>query len=82
MDRGPGCAHCNNFGYKGRKAVFEVLEMTPMLKDGIIKDQSLKQLKDIAVHKSGMMTLRQSALQSLIKGTTSITEVLYGTVMD
>lgn len=82
MDRGPGCSHCNNFGYKGRLAVFEVLEMTPMLKDGIIRDQSLKQLKDIAVHKNGMMTLRQSALQCLIKGTTSITEVLYGTIRD
>ena len=75
MDKGQGCTHCNNLGYKGRQAVFEVLEMTPTLKEGIITQQSLKELKDIAIHKNKMMTIRQSALQCLIKGQTSVNEV-------
>ena len=82
MDKGQGCTHCNNLGYKGRQAVFEVLEMTPTLKEGIIQQQSLKELKDIAIHKNKMVTMRQSALQCLIKGQTSVNEVLYGTMSD
>ncbi len=82
MDKGTGCSHCNNMGFKGRKAVFEVMEMSRSLKDGIIRNQSLKELKNIAVKKNNMITLRQSALHSLQAGQTSISEVLYGTTQD
>ena len=82
MDKGNGCPDCNNMGYKGRKAVFEVLEMSPTLTEGIINNKPLKELKDIAVKYNNMVTLRQSALQCLLKGMTSANEVIYGTMAD
>ena len=82
MKKGGGCTHCNNLGYQGRQAVFEILDMTRPLKDGILHNKTLKELKDIAVQDNNMLTLRQAALRYLTKGRTSVNEVLYGTCGD
>ncbi len=82
MNKGTGCSNCNNSGYSGRKAVFELLDMTRKIKDHIIQKSDLKTLKDIAIKENGMVSIRQSAINYLKEGQTSVNEVLYGTMRD
>ena len=77
-----GCQYCNELGYKGRTAIFEVLEMSPELKVGIFKGLSPRDLKMVAIEKNGLQTLRRSALEKMAAGTTSVDEVIYGTLGD
>ena len=77
-----GCQYCNNTGYRGRIAVFEVLEMSPELKAGIFKGLSPIELKLLAIEKNNLQTLRKSALEKLANGITSVDEVMYGTLED
>ena len=77
-----GCNHCNDTGYKGRVAVFEVLEISPELKVGIFKGLSPIALKKLAIEKSNLQTLRRSALEKLAEGMTSVNEVIHGTMED
>ncbi len=77
-----GCRYCNSTGYKGRVAVFEVLEIFPELKTGIFKGLSPKKLKALAIEKDQLQTLRMSALEKLSAGITSVEEVMYGTLED
>ena len=77
-----GCRQCNHSGYKGRMAVFEVLDISPNLKAGIIKGLTPRELKKRAIEMDGLQTLRRSALEKLKNGLTSIDEVMYGTMGD
>ena len=80
--KGEGCQYCNHTGYKGRIAVFEVLDISSELKVGIFKGLSPRELKLLAIEKSNLQTLRKSALEKLVNGITSVDEVMYGTLGD
>jgi len=77
-----GCVYCNHSGYKGRNAIFEVLEITSDVKSGILKGLPPMKLKKMAIEKNGLQTLRKSALEKLTHGVTSVEEVMYGTLED
>jgi len=81
FDKGDGCSHCNNLGYVGRVAVYEMMEVTPDIKKGILNQISSPDLKQIAV-KNGMSTLRYSALNKLKEGVINIEEVIRTTMFD
>ena len=70
-----GCSKCFNTGYMGREAIFEVMVMDDELKSLILETSDANQIKNIAL-KSGMTTLRQDGLSKVLKGITSIEEVL------
>jgi type IV pilus assembly protein PilB len=76
-----GCPSCNNTGYKGRTALFEVLEVTEDIKEMILSKVQTKEIKKKAIEQ-GMLTLRQSGLEKIKKGITSVEEVLRVTVND
>ncbi|MCD6515921.1 MAG: type IV-A pilus assembly ATPase PilB [Candidatus Aminicenantes bacterium] len=76
-----GCSSCHNTGYKGRTALFEVLEVSEEIKDLILSKAQSKEIKKKAIEQ-GMLTLRQSGLYKIKKGITSIEEVLRVTVND
>jgi type IV pilus assembly protein PilB len=78
---GEGCKTCSGTGYKGRLAVFEVMELTDELKEFILSGASSLEIKREAI-RQGMKTLRQSALQKLKQGVTSIEEVVRNTAAD
>jgi len=78
---GGGCVECNNTGYRGRAGVYEVMNITPDLRDAILQRASAMEIKRIAV-KSGMLTLRKDALEKLKRGVTSVEEVLKETAAD
>jgi len=69
-----GCTQCDNTGFKGRIGVYEIMEMSPGLKHIINKRGSAEDIKEQAL-KEGMRTLRMSATDYVLDGTTSIGEM-------
>lgn len=78
---GRGCANCNGTGYRGRLAIYEVMVMHEALKELILRNASVVELKREAV-KLGMSTLRMSALQKVREGLTTIEETVRVTDTD
>ena len=78
---GAGCVECNNSGYRGRQGVYEVMTMTPKLRDMVLDRASAIDIKRAAIEE-GMLTLRRDALQKLKRGITSVQEVLKETAAD
>src|SRR5438128_1818279 len=72
---GKGCDACNNTGYKGRKGIYELLQITDPLRELINERAPTVTLKQKAVE-LGMVTLRQDGLRSIFAGDTTIEEVL------
>jgi len=70
-----GCDKCNNTGYKGRVGLFEVMEIDEEIKEMVMIGASTSELRQKAKEK-GMLTLRQSGLEKIKQGITSIEEVL------
>ena len=71
-----GCPKCNKFGFKGRKAIIEVLEMTPEIGTALRRGASVDELRAIAVGQ-GMTTLLADGMRRAAAGTTTIEEVLH-----
>jgi type IV pilus assembly protein PilB len=78
---GRGCGNCNGTGYRGRLAIYEVMVMHEGLKELILRNASVVELKREAV-KLGMSTLRMSALQKVREGLTTIEETVRVTDTD
>jgi type IV pilus assembly protein PilB len=76
-----GCDHCNNTGYKGRTALYEVMRVDDEIREMILVRAQSREMKKKAVSK-GMITLRRSGLIKIKKGITSIEEVLRESVKD
>jgi len=70
-----GCKKCNNEGFIGRIALFEVLEMTPTLAEIILKVPSMEELAEEA-KRQGMITMKQDGILKVLNGVTTIEEVL------
>ena len=70
-----GCSACSNTGYRGRKALAELLPMTEEIERVIIEGGSVEDIHKVAVAQ-GMSTLRQSGLRKAIEGETTLEEVL------
>jgi type IV pilus assembly protein PilB len=79
--KGMGCKTCNNTGYKGRIAVYEIMIFNDELKEFVLNGASTLELKREAI-RQGMKTLRMSALSKLKDGVTSIDEVVRVTAPD
>ncbi len=79
--RGKGCSACNNTGYKGRIALYEVMPISDEIRELILEGASANEIKKTAV-RLGMKTLRMSGLSKVKEGITSIEEVLRVTFGD
>jgi type IV pilus assembly protein PilB len=75
MYRGTGCPNCGNSGYKGRVAIYEVMDFSNALKEMVLRGESMIEIKKQAV-KEGMKTLRASALSRAAEARTSLEEAL------
>ncbi len=78
---GKGCEYCNNSGYKGRVAIYEVLDMTAGVKDLVLKHASADEIKKQAI-KDGMKTLRMCALTKVAQGLTTLSEAVMNSASD
>jgi len=76
-----GCRECNDRGYRGRIAVYEVMPFWDGLKELVINGASAAELKQEAI-RLGMSTLRMSALNKLVDGMTTIEECIGNTAPD
>jgi type IV pilus assembly protein PilB len=73
--RGAGCATCSSTGYKGRMAIHEVLILNEEFKRAVIQRKTTSDLKVIA-REAGMQTLRECGVRKVLKGMTSVEELL------
>jgi len=78
--KGAGCSVCNGTGYKGRLGLFEVMTLSPKLREVILERASTDKVQDETV-KEGMKTLRDMAIVKLKLGVTTIEEVLKETTL-
>ncbi len=77
--KGKGCSTCNNTGYKGRIGLYEVMEVNDEIRELILIGASSLELRKKAIE-DGMITLRESGLQKIRAGLTSLEEVVRETV--
>ncbi|NLH41140.1 MAG: type II/IV secretion system protein [Planctomycetes bacterium] len=73
--RGAGCHYCYQTGYKGRKAIYEILPVSPKIRRMILDGAGDAPIKDQAVQE-GMRVLRDSALDEVIRGVTTVEELM------
>jgi type IV pilus assembly protein PilB len=76
-----GCKSCNDRGYRGRVAVYEVMPLWDGLKELIINGSSTAELKQEAI-RLGFRTLRMSALNKVKQGVTALAEAVGNTAPD
>ena len=79
--RGRGCENCNHSGFKGRRALFEILRMTDQLREMIMEEVTTAALRNEA-QLSGMTTLRDSGMVALFEGQTTIDEIVRETIVE
>ncbi|HZC82273.1 MAG TPA: ATPase, T2SS/T4P/T4SS family [Nitrospiraceae bacterium] len=71
---GKGCQECHGTGYRGRKCITEFLDLNDEIKEMILAERPLSEVRYRAVT-SGMITLRQSALRKVLEGSTTLREI-------
>lgn len=79
--RGRGCPVCNDTGYRGRIALYEVMPMHEQLRELVLMGASTAEVKREAI-RLGMLTLRRSGINKLKLGVTSVEEVLRSSAKD
>jgi general secretion pathway protein E len=80
VHRARGCAHCRGTGYRGRKAIGELLTLDDELREAIVAKAPVRQLKELAA-KAGVRLIRTAALDLVRSGETSMEEANRVTAM-
>ncbi len=73
--KGEGCDKCEKTGYRGRMGIFEVLPMTPEIQDLILAKKPNQQILEVAT-KLGMISMRQDGIIKVLRGETTLEEVV------
>jgi type IV pilus assembly protein PilB len=76
---GKGCDVCKGIGFKERSGIFELLVMNDAIKEMVIAKSSVSLIRKKAAE-AGMTTLRRSGIEKVLKGVTTIDEVMQVTV--
>ena len=76
---GKGCEHCKNTGYKGRTALFEIMDVNDAVREMIVSKASATQIR-ISAQRAGMRTLRDAGIQKVFAGLSTIEEVVKETL--
>jgi len=70
-----GCEHCHNMGFRGRIGMFEIMVMNPEIRELAFKHRPLNEIRQ-AARALGMRVLLEDGLIKVMKGTTTLDEVL------
>jgi len=73
--KGEGCEKCGHTGYVGREGIFEVLPTTTEIQDLILSKSSAHKIYEVA-QKLGMITLKQDGIIKVLRGETTLDEVI------
>lgn len=79
--KGRGCHHCLGTGYWGRTGIYEVLPVNENIRQRIVERAPANEIKQWAVS-AGMKTLRMDGAQKVLRGRTTIEEVVRVTQLD
>ena len=79
--RGKGCEHCRQTGYRGRTAIYEICVLSESLRRLVVKKATGTEMKTRAVA-DGMNTLRADGWRRVLRGQTTVEEVLRVTQAD
>jgi general secretion pathway protein E len=71
---GRGCGHCRGSGFRGRKAIAEVLLLDDELREMIVTREPVRRIKEAACHK-GTRLLREAGLEMVRRGETTLQEL-------
>jgi type II secretory ATPase GspE/PulE/Tfp pilus assembly ATPase PilB-like protein len=71
---GAGCMECGGTGFKGRTAICELLDLSDRIRDMILERRPSSELKR-AVHEEGMRFLRESAVEKVLTGLSTLREI-------
>ena len=71
-----GCSQCNNTGYKGRISIHEILPIDKPIRAMVSEGKTAEEIKDYARNELGMLTLKESALELVEEGLTTIDELV------
>ncbi len=77
---GRGCPHCRGTGYRGRKAIGELLVMTDEIREAVIARAPVRQLKELS-QRSGVRLIHSVAMDLVRRGETTLEEVNRVTIM-
>jgi type IV pilus assembly protein PilB len=72
---GKGCDKCRKTGYLGRLGIYELLLMDDWLRDQVTKNPDVTQLRKLC-RERGLVTLREDGFQKVVKGLTTVDEIL------
>jgi len=78
---GRGCGHCRGTGYRGRKAVAELLILDDEMREMIVARDPIRKLKESA-RRNGLRVLRESAIEAVANGETTLEEINRVTFID
>jgi type IV pilus assembly protein PilB len=78
---GAGCSRCRDSGFRGRVAVFELMELDNTLRDMAFRREPVTSIRNYA-HSAGMVSLRDDGVRKVLGGVTTIPEVLEVTARD
>jgi type IV pilus assembly protein PilB len=78
--RGMGCDKCGGSGLKGRQGVYEVMAMTPLVRKVVMSNAGATDIKEAALA-SGMLTLRMDAWMKVMKGITTMEQMIRETTV-
>jgi type IV pilus assembly protein PilB len=81
VHRGRGCKNCNDTGYRGRIALYEVMPFTDELKELVLQGASGTEIKAEMI-RHGVASLRMAGINKILEGVTTPEEVLRTTVDD
>ena len=73
--RGKGCIHCRQTGYFGRSGVFEVMPISPKIRKLVIAQAEAPEIVRVA-REEGLRSLRESAIEKLVRGVSTVPEIL------
>lgn len=79
--RGEGCIHCYQSGYKGRRAIYELMNVGPKIKNLVLKSLGAQELRVRALEE-GMKSIFDEGVDLVLGGITTSTELLRVTRMD
>jgi type II secretory ATPase GspE/PulE/Tfp pilus assembly ATPase PilB-like protein len=71
---GTGCIECGGTGFKGRMAICELLDLTDSIREMILERRPSSEIKKLA-HEEGMRFLRESAVEKVLQGVTTLREI-------
>src|SRR5438105_2045808 len=74
LSQGRGCEHCHGTGYRGRQCITEFLDLTDEIKEMILDRKPPSEIRKRAMY-AGMTSLRQTALEKLRQGVTTLVEI-------